>query len=215
MPAGPLAGVRVLDVTNTFMRPYATLLLAQQGADVLKVEQPGGDLRRRINDARGTRMGPIFLNTNRGKRSIVVDLGSADGSALFARLVAEHDVLVRNVLPAPPPASASRSTRCAPTTRGSCTAPSTASGPAGRRTGSPTLRRTAPRHHDLHGRALALLLRPRREARADRQPALRDDHGRTTHIDELYAMVADVLPSRSTAEWRATPEGAPGSRSCR
>jgi crotonobetainyl-CoA:carnitine CoA-transferase CaiB-like acyl-CoA transferase len=99
MPAGPLAGVRVLDVTNTFMRPYATLLLAQQGADVLKVEQPGGDLRRRINDARGTRMGPIFLNTNRGKRSIVVDLGSADGSALFARLVAEHDVLVRNVLP--------------------------------------------------------------------------------------------------------------------
>lgn len=57
MPAGPLDGVRVLDVTNTFMGPYATLLLAQQGADVLKVEPPTGDVLRRINDARSTTPG--------------------------------------------------------------------------------------------------------------------------------------------------------------
>ncbi|MHA6792813.1 CaiB/BaiF CoA transferase family protein [Pseudonocardia bannensis] len=99
MPAGPLAGVRVLDVTSTFMGPYCTLLMAQMGADVLKVEAPSGDLVRYVSDRRGTGMGPIFLNANRGKRSIVLDLADPEGRELLGRLAAEHDVFVHNVRP--------------------------------------------------------------------------------------------------------------------
>jgi crotonobetainyl-CoA:carnitine CoA-transferase CaiB-like acyl-CoA transferase len=308
MPAGPLDGVRVLDVTNTFMGPYATLLLAQQGADVLKVEPPAGDVLRRINDARGTRMGPIFLNTNRGKRSVVVDLGSADGAALFARLVTAHDVLVHNVLPRAAArlgltfdavrAHNPRIVHCAlngfgaggpyhgrpayddviqaasglAASQGGTGEPeyvrsvvadkiaglmatgsinaalyrrsvsgeaqsvevpmletlaaftaleqqggyvySPPRGPAGyARTASPHRipYATADGHlsitiyTDAHWRSFFALAG---------KPELADDPryatitGRTTHIDELYAMVADVLPCRSTAEWRAALEGA-------
>ncbi|NMH99077.1 CaiB/BaiF CoA transferase family protein [Pseudonocardia acidicola] len=100
MPGGPLAGVRVLDVTSTFMGPYCTLLMAQMGAEVLKVEPPAGDLVRYVGDRRGTGMGPIFLNANRGKRSIVLDLAHPEGRDLLGRLAAEHDVFVHNVRPA-------------------------------------------------------------------------------------------------------------------
>ncbi|WP_214367484.1 CaiB/BaiF CoA transferase family protein [Pseudonocardia sp. H11422] len=100
MPGGPLAGVRVLDVTSTFMGPYCTLLMAQMGADVLKVEPPAGDLVRYVGDGRGTGMGPIFLNANRGKRSVVLDLADPEGQELLGRLAAEHDVFVHNMRPA-------------------------------------------------------------------------------------------------------------------
>src|SRR4051794_18044140 len=74
MSAGPLAGVRALDVTSTFMGPYCTFLMARLGAQVIKIEPPGGALVRYIDDRRGTGMGPVFLNANRGKRSVVLDL---------------------------------------------------------------------------------------------------------------------------------------------
>ncbi|GAA3237627.1 CoA transferase [Pseudonocardia petroleophila] len=96
---GPLTGVRVVDLTTTFMGPYCTLLLAQMGAEVVKVEAPSGDVVRYIGDERGTGMGPVFLNANQGKRSIALDLKDPAGREVLQRLVAEADVIVHNVRP--------------------------------------------------------------------------------------------------------------------
>ncbi|WP_413098255.1 CaiB/BaiF CoA transferase family protein [Streptomyces sp. Inha503] len=95
----PLAGVRVIDVSSTFMGPYCTMLLAQWGAEVIKVEAPGGDVVRKIGDVRGTSMGPVFLNVNRGKRSVLLDLKQDGGRAVLERLVAGADVVVHNLRP--------------------------------------------------------------------------------------------------------------------
>jgi len=97
--SGPLAGVRVVDMTTTFMGPYCTLLLAQMGAEVIKVEAPSGDVVRYIGDVRGTGMGPVFLNANRGKRSVAVDVKTVAGREVLLRLVATADVFVHNVRP--------------------------------------------------------------------------------------------------------------------
>ncbi|MBW0089596.1 CoA transferase [Pseudonocardia sp. KRD-184] len=95
----PLTGVRVADLTTTFMGPYCTLLLAQMGADVVKVEPPSGDVVRYIADDSGTGMGPVFLNANQGKRSIVLDLKDPAGRAALLRLVGTADVFVHNMRP--------------------------------------------------------------------------------------------------------------------
>jgi crotonobetainyl-CoA:carnitine CoA-transferase CaiB-like acyl-CoA transferase len=94
---GPLAGVRVVDLTTTFMGPYCTLLLAQMGADVIKVETPAGDVVRYIGDEGGTGMGPVFLNANQGKRSIVLDLKHPTDREVLRRLVGTADVFVHNM----------------------------------------------------------------------------------------------------------------------
>jgi crotonobetainyl-CoA:carnitine CoA-transferase CaiB-like acyl-CoA transferase len=96
---GPLAGVRVVDLTTTFMGPYCTLLLAQMGAEVIKVETPDGDVVRYVGDERGTGMGPVFLNVNQGKRSIALDLKDPAGREVLSRLVAGADVFVHNIRP--------------------------------------------------------------------------------------------------------------------
>src|ERR1700760_1763629 len=77
----PLAGVRVVDLSSTLMGPYCGLLLARMGADVIKVEPPGGDVTRDIGGGRNPKMGPIFLGVNHGKRSLAVDLKSPRGLA--------------------------------------------------------------------------------------------------------------------------------------
>lgn len=81
------------------MGPYCTLLLAQMGASVIKVEPPGGDLTRRTGDRHGDGMSPLFLNLNRGKRSIVIDLKDRAGYELLMRLSARADVFLHNMRP--------------------------------------------------------------------------------------------------------------------
>ena len=79
--AGPLEGVRVLDLTSMISGPVATMMLGDQGADVIKVEPPGGDLVRNLGPNRGG-LTASFVSSNRSKRSLVLDLksGRRDGA---------------------------------------------------------------------------------------------------------------------------------------
>ncbi|WP_326536587.1 CaiB/BaiF CoA transferase family protein [Pseudorhodoferax sp.] len=97
--AGPLDGVRVLDMTSNFMGPYASLLLADMGADVVKVEPPEGDTTRGVGPCRSQGMGAIFLHLNRNKRSLVLDLKHADGAATLRRMLRHADVLIYSLRP--------------------------------------------------------------------------------------------------------------------
>ena len=101
-PSRPLAGLRVLDLTNVLAGPYCGHLLAQLGADVVKVESPDGDLARRLGaspEMSRDRMGASFVAQNAGKRSVVLDLKSADGADVFRKLVRRADALVENFRP--------------------------------------------------------------------------------------------------------------------
>lgn len=96
---GPLDGYRIIDVTQMISGPIATMILGDQGADVIKVEPPGGgDLVRQLGVVRGG-MAPTFVTSNRNKRSMVLDLKSAQGRALFERLVASAHAFVQNFRP--------------------------------------------------------------------------------------------------------------------
>jgi crotonobetainyl-CoA:carnitine CoA-transferase CaiB-like acyl-CoA transferase len=96
---GPLRGVRVLDLTTVVMGPSATQLLGDLGADVVKVESPAGDNMRWIGPWRHEGMGPLYLQANRNKRGVMLDLKSPDGKAAAMALAARADVLVSNVRP--------------------------------------------------------------------------------------------------------------------
>lgn len=98
-PSGPLAGVRVVELGTTFMVPYATELMAQMGAEVVKVEPPAGDIVRWVADPTGKGVGPAFMNANRGKRSVRLDLKDDSDYESFLRLVDECDVFVHNRTP--------------------------------------------------------------------------------------------------------------------
>jgi crotonobetainyl-CoA:carnitine CoA-transferase CaiB-like acyl-CoA transferase len=95
---GPLAGVRVLDLTAVVLGPLATQILGDYGADVIKVEPPEGDRMRSNGVTRHAGgMSSIFLAINRNKRSLCIDLKSADGVAVIQRLLPTVDVLVHNM----------------------------------------------------------------------------------------------------------------------
>src|SRR5215208_4813831 len=96
--AKSLESVRVLDVTQVMAGPYSAMLLADLGADVIKVEPPSGDSTRQMPGAVGTDT-PAFNAVNRGKRSIVIELKHAGGRAVFLRLVQASDILIENYRP--------------------------------------------------------------------------------------------------------------------
>jgi len=97
--SGPLAGIRVIDCSAVLSGPMATMMLADQGADVIKVEQPGiGDYLRLSPFSRGG-LGAFFVNGNRGKRAITLDLRQPRGRDLLLALVRGADVFVQNFRP--------------------------------------------------------------------------------------------------------------------
>lgn len=97
--SGPLEGIRILDLCSMMSGPWATDMLGDQGADVVKIEVPGkGDhVRELSNQSNG--MAAMFVNVNRSKRSLTLDLKNPEGVAVFRRLVATADVVVQNLRP--------------------------------------------------------------------------------------------------------------------
>ena len=96
---GPLDGYRILDTTTMLSGPWATMILADQGADVIKIEAPErGDHVRHLGNRRGG-MSAMFLNINRNKRSVAIDLRTEDGVGLLKRIAVGADVFVQNFRP--------------------------------------------------------------------------------------------------------------------
>ena len=96
--AGPLHGIRIIDLTTVISGPLATMTLADQGAEVIKIERADGDYTRHLATRRGG-FSASYLNNNRNKKSVVLDLKSADGIAAVEQLAAGADVFVQNFRP--------------------------------------------------------------------------------------------------------------------
>lgn len=96
---GPLAGVRILDLSSVVMGPYATQVLGDLGADIIKVESPAGDNMRAVGPMRNAGMGHLYLHLNRNKRSIVLDLKQQAGREACLKLAETCDALLYNIRP--------------------------------------------------------------------------------------------------------------------
>ncbi len=98
--SGPLDGVKVIDMTMVGFGPYATQIMGDYGADVIKVEAPEGDITRGITPYRNPGMGHFYLMANRNKRCIVLDLKQPDARDVVLRMIEDADVLISSVRPA-------------------------------------------------------------------------------------------------------------------
>jgi crotonobetainyl-CoA:carnitine CoA-transferase CaiB-like acyl-CoA transferase len=96
-PFGPLAGLRVIDLTAMVMGPYCTQIMADMGAEVLKIEPPDGDNTRNISVGPAPGMSGVFVNVNRGKRSVVLDLRAQSGVAALHALLERADVFIHSM----------------------------------------------------------------------------------------------------------------------
>jgi crotonobetainyl-CoA:carnitine CoA-transferase CaiB-like acyl-CoA transferase len=96
--SGPLSGIKIIDLSSVISGPVATVLLADQGADVIKVEAPQGDIVRRMGLGKHN-LSPAFVSANRGKRSICIDLKAAAGVSVVKKLIAGADVFIQNFRP--------------------------------------------------------------------------------------------------------------------
>ena len=98
---GPLAGIRVLDLTSVVSGPLATMFLADQGADVIKIEPLSGDITRRSRQSISAsgEFSALFVSTNRGKRSLALDLKRPEAAEIMRKLITSCDVLVQNFRP--------------------------------------------------------------------------------------------------------------------
>ena len=98
LPDGPLSGVKVLDFTSVVVGPAATMFLADYGAEVIKVEAPEGDILRRLGGAsRSGQLSPKFIQMNRSKRSLAIDLKSRDGRQAVRKLIESTDIMAVNM----------------------------------------------------------------------------------------------------------------------
>lgn len=97
--AGALAGVRVIDMTNVYSGPLASTILGDQGADIVKIEKPGGDIQRNMPALTRNGIDGQFSMLNRNKRSIVIDLNADAGKAVLRRFIQGADVLMQNFRP--------------------------------------------------------------------------------------------------------------------
>src|SRR5690554_4655390 len=96
---GPLTGIRIADLTSVLLGPYAAQILGDMGADVIKVEGPEGDTTRDLGPRRSAGMAAVYLNTNRNKRALSIDLKSTQGHAAFLKLLSTVDVFLHNMRP--------------------------------------------------------------------------------------------------------------------
>lgn len=94
---GPLCGIRVVDLTSLIMGPYCTQIMADMGADVIKVEAPSGDDARYISVGPAPGMAGVFVNANRGKRSVVLNLTTPEGKAALTKIVETADIFVHSM----------------------------------------------------------------------------------------------------------------------
>ena len=98
-PRGPLQGVRVIDLTTVMLGPFCTQILGEMGADVIKIEPPGGDIGRWTGAFKTKGMSSAYLMKGRNKRSVVLDLKKDEAKEPLRRLVESADVFVHNIRP--------------------------------------------------------------------------------------------------------------------
>ena len=97
MNKGPLEGIKVIDASSVLMVPYCTKLLADMGAEIIKIEAIDGDITRHIGPSVNKGMGAVFLNINRNKKSVCIDLKSSEGRLIMYKLIKVSDVFVSNI----------------------------------------------------------------------------------------------------------------------
>tara|TARA_B100000530_G_scaffold215931_1_gene138564 strand:- start:158 stop:1363 length:1206 start_codon:yes stop_codon:yes gene_type:complete len=97
MNKGPLEGIKIIDASSVLMVPYCTKLLADMGAEIIKIEAIDGDITRHIGPSVNKGMGAVFLNINRNKKSVCIDLKSSEGRLIIYKLIKVSDVFVSNI----------------------------------------------------------------------------------------------------------------------